>query len=315
MKIAILGAGYAGLSVCWHPLQLGIETTLFDAVGLGGGASGASTGLLHPYPARMARRSARADEALREAFLLLEVAESALGLPVASHSGILKLAMNEEQEKAFARPLPDAQLLSRKEVQHRFPQVAAREGLWIPQGKTVFASRYLQGLWRACEQRGAALFRQKIETLDELSSFDRIVLTNGAQILLFAPDLSVQTKHGQALVCRWPQTLQRPPCSLIGHGHLSLTEDPDVCLLGSTYEQGFDPAKALALREQISSFYPPALQFEILGVRSGIRMTPKNGYLPLTLQLTPTLWAFTGLGSRGLLYHGLYGKELVAKLI
>ena len=93
MKIAIVGAGYAGLSACWHLLQRNAEVTLFDEKGVGAGASGASTGLLHPYPAKLARRSLRADEAMREALALIEIA----GQDTASHTGIVRLAMSEEQ--------------------------------------------------------------------------------------------------------------------------------------------------------------------------------------------------------------------------
>lgn len=318
MKIAVVGAGYGGLSVSWHLLEHpNVKVTLIDAIGIGGGASGASTGLLHPYPAKKGNRSARADEAMRETALLIQAAETASGHSVASHSGIVRFAMNEEQKKAFQQPFPDAELLEEETIGRRFPDVMAKMGLWIPQGKTVFSGPYLKGLWLACEQKGALMEQRRIENLDELSLFDAAVLSNGADLARFelAADLPLNPRHGQALICRWPEGFEKPPCSLIGHGHLSLTEDPALCLLGSTYEKGFDPEKALALREQIGAFYPPARDFEIVGIRSGVRMAPKQGYLPLTVQIAPSLWVFTGLGSRGLLYHGLYGKELAEKIV
>lgn len=314
MKIAVIGAGYGGLSVCWHLLDKA-EITLFDAVGIGGGASGASTGLLHPYPAKLARRSARADAAMEEAAKLIAEAERASGQSVASHSGIVRFAMSAEQKAVFQEPFPDAQFLDREKVRSRFPDATAEAGLWISQGKTVFSPLYLQSLWLACAERGAKLEKRRIENLDELKAFDAAVLTNGSEILRFAPHLPLNPRYGQALVCRWPEGLEKPPCSMIGHGHLSLTQDPELCLLGSTYEQGFDPKKAMALREQIGVFYPPAQTFEIVDVRRGIRMAPKQGYLPVTLQIAPAIWVFTGLGSRGLLYHGLYGKELAENIV
>ncbi len=52
----ILGAGFAGLAVCWYLLKKGnAEVTLFDRQGPGAGASGASAGLLHPYTGPHAR--------------------------------------------------------------------------------------------------------------------------------------------------------------------------------------------------------------------------------------------------------------------
>ena len=52
-RYAIIGGGFAGVATAWHLLAAGqgsIATLdLFDASGLGGGASGAAAGLLHPY--------------------------------------------------------------------------------------------------------------------------------------------------------------------------------------------------------------------------------------------------------------------------
>ncbi|KAH9293723.1 hypothetical protein KI387_041070, partial [Taxus chinensis] len=53
-EYAVLGGGFAGISVAWHLLQHCSKTSpmcieIYDEVGLGGGASGVSGGLLHPY--------------------------------------------------------------------------------------------------------------------------------------------------------------------------------------------------------------------------------------------------------------------------
>jgi glycine/D-amino acid oxidase-like deaminating enzyme len=250
---------------------------------------------------------------MQEALALIEVA----GQSVASHTGIVRLAMNEEQKNAYLLASPDAHFLDESAVKERFPDAIAQAGLWIPGGKTVFSKPYLQGLWQACKMKGAHLVLQSIETLKELDAFDAAVLANGHEILKYeeCAHLPLKTSHGQALVCRWPASEKKIPCSLIGQGHLSLTEDPELCFLGATYEEGFDPKKAEALREQIGAFYPPARDFEIVDVQKGVRIMPQNGYLPLALPLSKKLWVFTGLGSRGLLYHGLYGKELSLEII
>lgn len=54
LRCAVLGAGFAGLSVAWHLLQLSpqelhLSVDLYDEIGIGGGASGVAGGLLHPY--------------------------------------------------------------------------------------------------------------------------------------------------------------------------------------------------------------------------------------------------------------------------
>ncbi|KAF3779659.1 hypothetical protein EJ110_NYTH40903 [Nymphaea thermarum] len=53
-RYAVLGAGFAGLSVAWHLLKLsardtGLHVDIYDEVGIGGGASGVAGGLVHPY--------------------------------------------------------------------------------------------------------------------------------------------------------------------------------------------------------------------------------------------------------------------------
>jgi len=56
-RIAIVGGGFAGCAVAWHLLAAArpgapIAVALFDGAGLGGGASGAAAGLLHPFTPR-----------------------------------------------------------------------------------------------------------------------------------------------------------------------------------------------------------------------------------------------------------------------
>ncbi|XP_039164619.1 uncharacterized protein LOC120291399 [Eucalyptus grandis] len=54
LRYAVLGAGFAGLSVAWHllrhsPEKLHLRIDIYDESGIGGGASGIAGGLLHPY--------------------------------------------------------------------------------------------------------------------------------------------------------------------------------------------------------------------------------------------------------------------------
>ena len=56
-RFAIVGGGFAGCAVAWHLLAAArsgapIAVALFDGAGLGGGASGAAAGLLHPFTPR-----------------------------------------------------------------------------------------------------------------------------------------------------------------------------------------------------------------------------------------------------------------------
>ena len=88
LRYAVLGAGFAGLSVAYHllkhsPKDSNLRIDIFDEAGIGGGASGVSGGLLHPYSPK-AKLLWRAAECWDEALRLLSVAEAAApgGAPI-----------------------------------------------------------------------------------------------------------------------------------------------------------------------------------------------------------------------------------------
>ena len=309
MKIAVVGAGYAGLAVCWHLLQRPkTEVVLYDARGVGGGASGVSTGLLHPYIGKRGRPAHRFEEAMAETKALLEISERELGRPVALRTGIFRFAMTEEQRTEFSQR---SGYCDEEETKKRLPEAASLPGLWIPNGVTVFSQLYLQGLFQAAQKRGMRFLQEEIVHLNH--DYDRMILATGYEVMKFpeCKDLPLKARKGQALICRFSGSL---PCSIIGVGHLSLMEDPAFCQLGSTYEDAFDERLALGLREKVAVFYPPARDLEVVEIVSGTRIAQRNETLPLVRQLNERVWVFTGLGSRGLLYHSLFAKELVEKL-
>ena len=305
MRIAVIGAGLAGLSVAWHALQKGFQVTLFDHKGVGGGASGVSTGLLHPFAGKKGTLSYRAEEGMRSTKELLQISENALHQSVASFTGIFRPAITSEQKNDFQKN----SALWKELVIQDIPM----QGLWIEGGITVFSRAYLKGLFLACQELGALFFQEKITDLPD--GFDRVILTTGSDTIHFdgCQHLPCRTAIGQSLVCRWENPL---PCSLASQGYISVTEDPHLCQVGSTYEHTDfpDPKKAVALLEKVALFYPPAKDFEIIEIRSGKRISPQEGHTPIITQVSKNTWVFMGLGSRGMLYHALYGKELVSNL-
>src|SRR3989344_8436445 len=320
MHIAVIGGGLAGLSALWHLLQHSfVQATLFD---IGGGASSVSTGLLHPFPGKEALRSLRSEEGLQAAKILLKTAQEALQKPIFEEGGILRLAVTEIQKKDFhLRSVedPDAIWWDEAKVLSLLPQTTLAPALFVPKGITVYSKRYLEGLWLACQKKGAKLEKREVYSLSDLKEFDAIILTAGSSTLRFeeCKNLPLALTKGQALICRWPERL---PLSLVSQGHITPTEDPHLCQIGSTYERKFsspdpDPSKALELLQKVSLFYPPAKDFKVEEIRSGVRIAPKIGYQPLIQKIHPNAWVFTGLGSRGLLYHALLGKKVVNEVL
>lgn len=285
MSIAIIGAGFAGLASAYY-LSEKFQVTLFDLKGIGGGASGISSGLLHPYPGEKGRRSWHAAEALEAARELLKIAEQELGQPVANYEGILKVGEILDPGEDVEQLSPDTFL--------------------IKSGITVFPELYLQGLWLACQKRGVKLVIQNIKTLDELKEFDQIVLAAGAGIRNFPHHLKISFVRGQVLTCLLDQPLER---SISAKRYKAVTPTPNICHLGATYER--DLIDDMPCKETAIGLLQPETQ--VLDCRAGIRVTNPAHYFPILEQIDPKTWVLTAFGSRGLLYHAYFGKKLMEK--
>ena len=304
-KIAIIGAGLAGLSSALHACMQGYDVTVFDKFGIGKGASGVSTGLLHPFPGKTAALSWNAWEGMLATKDFLEIAANALGQNVASFTGIFRPALTDQQKWDYQANQNEKSIWQEKQLVEGLSVF----GLWIPEGITVFSELYLQGLYKACVNRGAEF---RIEPFDKSLKFDVIVYAIGAGICeeSFAKNLSLRSAIGQSLKCSWQEPLL---FSLASKGYITLTQDPFVCQVGSTYEHTLqpDPQKALALLDQVSAFYPKAKEFKVLEIGQGKRISPKSGHRPVLEKVAENTFVFTGLGSRGMLYHALCGKLLI----
>lgn len=303
MKIAIVGAGFAGLATAWHLRTHHI--TLYDAIGIGGGASGIAAGLVHPYAGESAKRTPDADAGMKETLALLEIASNALGQPVYKREGMWRLALNEQQKKDFFTCSQNHDDVRWQDPCPLYPY----PGIFISSALQVDCPQYLQGLFLACQ---AQFIKQKIENLSELEKFDRIVITTGAEKLL-CPQLPISQVKGQVLKLKWPKSLIKPNLPINSKAYLIMQEE-DTCLLGSTFEHTFTsplPDIETAKRDLLPKIAPlhPELT-EVIECRAALRAsTPARK--PLIRQIAPKCWVYAGLGSKGLLYHALYAKTLV----
>lgn len=301
MNTTVIGAGYSALALAWY-LSDKHSVTLFHTDA--NCASSASTGLLHPFLGKFPRMSDKGEEALESAKELLSVAEKELNRPVSVSSGIFRAAMSLAQEKYFRKMCKKYPVKWGEHSKSNYP------GIWVPKGLTVFSNRYLTGLRQACEKKGVHFVEQKIEHLEELKHYDQIILACGYGISKFF-DLPLDYIKGQALLCQAPKDFELKE-SIIGKGHISLTEARGQVFIGSTYERDFSSIypdeKANNLIEQVAKFVPEVKQFQILGKMAGVRVSQKESYLPYIKQMDRKTWVYTGFGSRGLLYHALYAQ-------
>lgn len=307
MHVAIIGAGFAGLALAFHLLQKKVKVTLFDAQEIAqGGASSIASGLMHPYPGEQARRSLHAEEALLATRQLLECARAFQGDPIADFSGIIRYALNASQKE---------HLIKRTRTYADIEQIEENAFL-IHSGVTIYPKRYLEGLWRACQSEGALFFQTAVASLSELKGYDQIVLSCGAALFHFSEAQSLPLKQvkGQILRCQMPSGLLKK--SIVGKGYVALGENSDICYVGATFEREFKDAlphqeeTKADLFPKIALFFKEVDQLNVLSCKAAIRVTREGSYLPLIQKIEDKTWVFTALGSRGLLYHALFAKQL-----
>lgn len=312
MKIAVVGAGLTGLATAWHLLKRGCSVTLLDAKGIGAEASGMAAGLMHPYPGEEAKRSFLATEGITATRQLLEVAQKKSALPLFCNQGILRFPQTQQARAAL---LSQAQIYEDIESQGSV--------FWLRSGMTIFCRRYLDSLWSAVQEKGGEFKQQKVENLSELCSYDQIILALGAGIKTFpqTPFLRLELLKGQVLSCRIPEELELPPCSLIGKGYIAKASEERFCYLGATYERHESTAAPDRQRAEhellpkIASFYPDAAHFKIQECKAAFRVMRVGHYYPLLFRLNKSVWIFSALGSRGLLYHALLAEQLSNALL
>lgn len=330
MRIAIIGAGFCGLAVAWHllhhPDSSHFTVHLFDSKGIGKGTSGIAAGLLHPYAGAHAKLNWRGQEGFQATRELLNVASQALGRSIiADDQGILRLALSDEQLADFQccveRYPDDVQWLDANACQRLAPGCKPTPGLWIKKGLTIYSPLYLQGLWLACSQLGATFKQQSIHSLEELRDFDLTIAATGAETLRLpeCASLPLSLVKGQVLEFSWPHNHPPLSCALNSHVYLLMTETRTSCLVGATYEKGHQTAlidietAKKELLPKAFELFPPLQEATIINCYTGMRAAPPQNR-PLIQRLTPSQWILTGMGSKGLLYHALFAKELVQKI-
>lgn len=276
MKIGIIGAGFSGAALSYYFDLAGHDVTVFDQKGLGGGASGVAAGLLHPYVGAEAKKNWRADEGMAETVALLEASSERLGEAVFTRSGIERIPIDPKQAEAFEKALS------------LYPDIEKTErGILITSGILVDCRKYLKGLLRG------NLVIRKIESLDELVGFDHIFIAAGYGTSPLTGEILHPIK-GQIVKVHGPR-LKRPVIE-----KKYRVWDGDAIWIGATYEKKFtseEPDLEVAERELCPGE-------KILDCQAGVRVfTPSKR--PLV-----TSHILSGLGSKGLLYHALFAKEI-----
>ncbi|EPP34766.1 FAD dependent oxidoreductase family protein [Chlamydia ibidis] len=332
MRIAVLGAGYAGLSVTWH-LLLHTQGTavidLFDPIPLGNGASGMSSGLLHGFTGKKAIKPPLANEGITATHALITEASKSLDTPVVLSRGILRPAIDNEQAELFmkrAEEFPnEVEWWEKARCETSIPSITIPQnlgGLFIKNGITIDNDVYINGLWNACATLGTQFYDELIENISDIEEFyDHIIVTPGANadILPELRDLPLSKVKGQLIEIAWPEEIPMPEFSINGPKYMVANTKNHTCILGATFEHNQTEAvtdEKIAYQEimpPVLALFPELKNAEILNYYAGIRSSSSTR-LPIISRIKENLWFLGGLGSKGLLYHGITG-DMLAKAV
>ncbi len=329
MKIAIIGAGFAGLATTWHLLNnqspiKDLEISVFDIRGIGGGSSVISAGLLHPYAGLHAKLARFGLEGWQSTIYLMEQVSKFTDKPFSAFNGLLRIAATEIQQNDFyksSKMNPKINWLTNEDCKKLIPGSYNGAGIFIEQAAQISSQDYLKALWKACSGNNVLFIQKEIETLEELSNYDKIICAGGGEIYQIREfqGLSPTLVKGQILQMSWPTDIPPLPFPVSSQVYVLMEGDTSTCLVGATFEKKFmniKPDLYFAKGEilpKAQKIFPFLTEDRILDCRSGFRVSTPD-HLPAIQQWNERCWIYTGLGSKGLLYHSYYAQKL-SKLV
>ena len=292
---------------------------LFDEVGIGGGASGVSGGLLHPFTPK-GKLLWKGNEGWQAALNLVAVAEKLNATipnskPIAWRRGILR-PLIAEKHIIQARKLRDSvsfeegiKCLEASLAQAIVPGLVLPESglaLYMTEGLNLDSQHYLDTLWLACKSFGlgtqAVLKKEKVSSLIELSKegYEAVVVCTGSKAMLL-PELSgklpLSMCRGVVAQLELPSNYEEyhsQAPNLLSHTWLAIRGARRM-VLGATkdWSSGPECADVSVLEETLvrdelvsraESFYPLIQHWEVTSLRAGVRAMPPRtavGALPL----------------------------------
>lgn len=263
---------------------------------------------------------------------------------------IYRLALDENhaaQLQQSAKDLPSiAEWLSADELKARMSlsRTSAIGALRLHNTcQVIHLPSYLEGLWTACVNRSStrdSKVRWSIEDITSnvveagrLKPFDCVVLTAGSGMfgsnsLVDQKTLPVQLVRGQSVELEFSGHSREWSQTLLCGKYISPLPQHGRVLVGATHEYKSVPlstdAVVAELRDRSYAMAPEIWDHSVPSkLTGGVRVQSergKYGRRPMMGRLHdspihPNTWLFTGLSSRGLLYHGLYGNILVESIL
>jgi glycine/D-amino acid oxidase-like deaminating enzyme len=203
---------------------------------------------------------------------------------------------------------------------------------------------YLNALWEACELKAKGRITWKQMQINDQSTqlfgkhHDTVIYAAGAGIvqneMLHSKDdlcLPVQLIRGQSIIMSTPKENEYISSEALLCGKyispmpLSVQSEAKErsFVIGATHEfksTKLDEAEVVnELKQRCYQLSPYLWETGVVKkFTSGVRMQSnrgKYGRMPIVGRLDNSSWIFTGLSSRGLIYHGLFGRWLAEAVL
>lgn len=249
---------------------------------------------------------------------------------------IFRVALNDDHVSALKQAklaLPDqTQWLEANELEWATPTLLGALRIHSGGCKVVHMPTYLKGLWSVCKTKGtnqaewiveSSCTTEDFDWKERLASFDTVVLCAGSGLFqnsIVKNELPMQVVRGQSIeLSLGERTFEN--ALLCGKYATPLPESNRV-LIGATQEFKGEPLDAdevaSELKKKTNSFASHLWEdSNVDKITTGFRVQSnrgKNGRMPILGRLETPIhddaWIFTGLSSRGLLYHGIFGDVL-----
>ena len=312
-RIAVVGAGIGGCALAHQGRMLGLAVDLFDAEGVGAGASGNAVALVTP-------RLDAGDNAI-----------SALFADAYAYAGTLYRrlcpeAIAGEGLGLFAADARDVSRFERISRQALFPAGAfdrfgAGEDPDVPAGEGL---RLNHALWVRPRDVLSGLLEGRAPTIATINDipdgYDAVILACGEGIF-DRPDIverfDLRPVRGQVEYAAETDA----PVRALSWGGYAVPLDGGL-LFGATHERGdrgidvreADRARNLESLAQVRPEQAAALASCPLQSRASIRVMTRD-YLPAIGEVGPGLYALSGLGARGFCLAPLLAKALLAHIV
>lgn len=344
MNITIAGAGVVGCAIACELASRGARVRVVDGRGPGGGATGASAGILAPYIEGhdpTLRNLGVRSLALYDEFLARVRSDSGQAIEY-ERRGTLQVALNLDAANALkraARHLGEVHvertLLDAGEVRRREPAVTANAvaGLELPQQGYVAASELTRALAAAAMRLGATFDVAsataveggdvaRLHTAGDVIESDAVIVAVGSWTtsvngVRAEPD-AVKPIRGQLLQLRLPQRLAERV--IWGDDCYLVSRRDGVVLAGATVEDvGFDERATSAGVQQLlrgaTSLMPALGDAAFEEVRVGLRPMTRDELPVMGASSTmPHVFYATGHYRNGVLLAPLTAR-LMADLV